>query len=176
MQREFYDTHTRYMVRFFWRFDKVRPGQNQVGPCPSEEAFERRLSMARDGFVRVVGACIGCDDSSRGIFRRGLCLNAVEKKGISLLVKVIAGNQKFSYVIPDDFFDDALKNIKTTASFCLTSLCRQVVNRVLCEHLHEPSYVDLVRIEGKFRDGGLPGCIAALDCAKWRWKTYQKAL
>eukprot|EP00173_Palmaria_palmata_P005042 Plantae.Rhodophyta-Palmaria_palmata.ctg812.p1 GENE.Plantae.Rhodophyta-Palmaria_palmata.ctg812~~Plantae.Rhodophyta-Palmaria_palmata.ctg812.p1 ORF type:complete len:110 (-),score=15.15 Plantae.Rhodophyta-Palmaria_palmata.ctg812:317-646(-) len=51
--RDFAGAHTRYMLRYFWPSDEVRPGTGEYGPPQPESAFERRFRMPRFVFDKI---------------------------------------------------------------------------------------------------------------------------
>lgn len=170
--RDFAGAHTRYMLRYFWPHNEVRPGTNLYGPSQSEVAFERRFRMPRFVFNRVlVTVCNGSP-----YMCQGLRPDATGRKGISPLMKVITALRQLAYGIPADLSDDLFDVSETTARKCLKEFCRTVVTCFEHEYLRRPSAEDLKRIELQFRALGFPGCIGAVDCAGWYWKNAPKAL
>lgn len=170
--RDFAGAHSRYMLRYFWPADMLRPGTADYGPSQPESAFTRRFRLPRHIFNRVFTGVV----STSEYFTRGLNCNAAGKRGISPLIKVIAALRILSYGIPADFCDDSFDISETVAQLCLDEFCVAVIACFGVEYLRAPTAEDLLQIEKQFRGVGFPGCIGAVDCAGWGWKNCPKDL
>eukprot|EP00171_Calliarthron_tuberculosum_P004333 IDg4333t1 len=178
-ERYFTDSHNRYMVKYFWPRDELRPFNPSLpgslpryGPTASEKSFERRFRMPRAVFDRIFQVVV----QHSAYFRQGLRPDATGRLGISPLIKVITALRQLAYGIPSDMCDDMFEVSETTARTCMKELCRTIVSVLSAEYLRDPTAEDTERIEKKFRAVGFPGCIGAVDCAGWVWKNAPKAM
>jgi Plant transposon protein len=173
MNRPFAETHSRFLLKYFWPFDQIRPdSSNEYGPRAPEEAFERLFRMPRVVFNRLFEKVVQMSE----YFRKGLNPNAVGQTGITSLLKVIVAIRTLAYALPSDIADDMFEVSETTALMCLHEFARVVVQCFDEEYLREPTGQDLIRIEKQFRKAGWPGCIGVVDCAGWFWKNAPTAL
>jgi Plant transposon protein len=173
VDRPFAETHTRFLLKYFWPVDQIRPdSNNEYGPRAPEKAFERRFRMPRVVFNRVFENVVRQSE----YFRKGLNPNAVGQTGISPLLKVIVAIRTLAYALPSDIADDMFEVSETTASMCLHEFARAVVECFEAEYLREPTEEDLIQIEKQFREAGWPGCIGVVDCAGWFWKNAPTSL
>lgn len=172
VDRDFAGAHQRYMLRYFWPSNMLRPSTLYKGPQQSEEAFERRFRMPRTVFNRIFERTVHVSE----YLRKGLRPNAVGKFGITPLLKVVCGMRMMAYGIPADLSDDLFDVSETTAFLCLFEFCEAVINCFETEYLREPTVEDLKRVERRFAEVGFPGCIGCVDCAGWFWKNCPKAL
>jgi hypothetical protein len=112
VDRPFAETHTRFLLKYFWPVDQIRPdSNNEYGPRAPEKAFERRFRMPRVVFNRVFENVVRQSE----YFRKGLNPNAVGQTGISPLLKVIVAIRTLAYALPSDIADDMFEVSETTA-------------------------------------------------------------
>jgi hypothetical protein len=148
MNRPFAETHSRFLLKYFWPFDQIRPdSSNEYGHRAPEEAFERRFRMPRVVFNRLFEKVV----QQSQYFHKGLNPNAVGQTGITPLLKVIVAIRTLAYALPSNIADDMFEVSETTASMCLHEFARVVVQCFDAEYLREPTGQDLVRIEKQFK-------------------------
>ena len=172
IERHFNASHRRYMLKYFWPSDIMRPGSRCFGPEQPEKAFETRFRMPRSVFNTIFQSVVPSSD----YLSKGLRPDATGKLGISPLLKVICGLREMSYGLPADLADDLFDVSETTASLCLHEFCKSIVDCFGERYLRDPDEEDIRRIEKQFAAVGFPGCLGCLDCAGWTWKNCPKAL
>jgi hypothetical protein len=103
MNRPFAETHRRFLLKYFWPFDQIRPdSSNEYGPRAPEEAFERRFRMPRVVFSLSIEEVVKQSE----YFRKGLNPNAVGQTGITPLWQVIVAVRTLAYALPSDIAND----------------------------------------------------------------------
>jgi hypothetical protein len=126
------ETHTRFLLKYFWPSDHIRPYKNnEYGPCAPEEAFERRFRMppvvSNRVFEKFVQHC--------AYFRKGLNPNAVGQTGIYPLLRGIVAIRTHAYALPSDTENYMFEVSETTASLCLHEFASAVVDCFEAEYL-----------------------------------------
>jgi hypothetical protein len=141
MNRPFAETHSRFLLKYIWPFEEIRPDTtNEFGPRAPEEAFERRFHMPRVVFNRLFEKVVQQSEYSC----KGLNPNAVGQTGTTPLLKVIVAIRTLAYALPSAIPDDMFEASETTASMCLHKFARVVVECFDAEYLREPTGQDLI--------------------------------
>lgn len=134
-----------------------------LGSVYNDVDFERRFRMPRTVFERIQNGLMG-----RGIFVKRT--DALNKQGISPLVRIVAALRILAYGKTYDEIDELCEMSRTSARESFHAFVREINSVFGEEYLRAPTEVDLQRILGINSERGFPGCVGSWDCQHWEWK------
>ena len=125
--------------------------------------------MGRHVFLRIVDNVSNFDP----YFQQRI--DAVERKGLSLLQKCTAAMRMLAYDVSAYAVDDNVRIRKSTAVEGLKKFISIVVTIFEGEYLRKPNSNDIQRPLQMGEARGFPGMMGSIDCMHWQWKKCPKA-
>ena len=132
-------------------------------PCFSSSLFRRRFRMRRELFLRILE---GVREQDPWFEQK---TDAIGKKGMHPLQKVVAAIRILAYGCSYDMVDEYVRVSESSASECVDHFCSAVINKYGQECLRNPTMEDLKRILEENAARGFPGMIGSIDCMHWKW-------
>jgi hypothetical protein len=101
--------------------------------------------------------------------------DALGKKGLFPLQKVVAAIRILAYGCSYDMVDEYARISESSASDCVEHFCSVVEARFGSEYLRSSNMDHLKSILEESSSRGFPGMIGSLDCYNWKWENCPKA-